>query len=237
MVRSIQLMDSRLWRGVRFVSQAPTRRGEPVELRVTRMTLPHVLWWHSHVQPVIDRDPERADRDWNWLLYVPFSALAGGVLARQPVGYTVGILASKTDRFIPCALLQLLGRFPALDAPRGKSVFAWFLSTAPDEALLTINDHPIAADRIPKRLGTITLDVAVTHSFNKHRLGRTALYADEEGGQLLLEWYQRQGMSVLPAQKRLPRGPRRLLKPSDGRYCYHTMKSALEASRALDPLR
>ncbi len=79
-------MDLRRWRGVRFVSRAPTESGDFVDIRVTRMSLPHVLWWHSHVQPLIDQDPERADRDWNWLLYVPFSTLAGGVLARQPAG-------------------------------------------------------------------------------------------------------------------------------------------------------
>lgn len=230
-------MDLRRWLGVRFVSRAPTKSGEPVDLRVARMTLPHVLWWHSHVQPVIDRDPTRADHGWNWLLYVPFSTVTGGVLARQPAGYTVGILAEETDRFIPCALVQLLGRFPALDAPRSKSAFVWFLSTAPDEALLTIEDHPLAEDRIPKRLGTITLDVAVTHSLNKRRWGRTALYADKDGGEVLLEWYQRQGMSVLPEDRRLPPSPRRLIKPSDGRYCYFTVEAALEASRALDSLR
>lgn len=230
-------MDLRRWRGVPFVSRAPTESGQPIGIRVTHMKLSHVLWWHSHVQPLIDRDPERGDRNWNWLLYVSFATLAGGVLARQPVGYTIGIYAENTDRYIPCALVQLLGRFPALNAHKRKSVFVWFLSTAPDEALLSIKDHPIAADRLPKRLGTIALDVAVTHSLNKRRLGRTALYAEESGGNELLEWYQKKGMSLLPADQRLPRGPRRLFKPSDGRYCYFTVDAALELSRALDSLR
>ena len=112
-----------------------------------------------------------------------------------------------------------------------------FCRPAPDEALLTIQGHPITEDRIPKRLGTITLDAAVTHALNKHRRGRTALYADEAGGDVLLKWYQRQGMSVLPADERLPPSPRRWIKPSDGRYCYYTVEAALEASRALDSLR
>ncbi len=230
-------MDLRRWRGVPFVARAPTESGEQIGIRVTHMKLPHVLWWHSHVQPLIDRDPGRGDRNWNWLLYVPFATLAGGVLVRQPVGYTVGICAENKDRFIPCALVQLLGRFPALNAHKRKSVFVWFLSTAPDEALLSIKDHPIAENRLPKRLGTIALDVAVTHSLNKHRRGRTALYAEESGGNVLLEWYQKKGMSLLPADQRLPLVPRRLFKPSDGRYCYFTVDAALESSRALDSLR
>jgi hypothetical protein len=41
----------------------------------------------------------------------------------------------------------------------------------------------------------------------------------------------------LPDEEKLPRGPRRLLKPSDGRYCYYTVPAATEASKELDPLR
>ena len=227
----------RKWRGVPFVRRAPTRSGEDVPLHVSEMTMAHVLWWHSHVQPIIDRDPERADNGWNWLLYVPFAEVAGRVLTRNPVGYTVGISDPAQDRFVPCALVQLLGRVPALDDHDRESAFVWFLSTAPDEALTTIEDHPIPADRIPRRLGSIALDVAVTHSLNQRRLGRTALYADERGGDALLQWYRRRGMTVLPDEEKLPRGPRRLLKPSDGRYCYYTVRAAMEASKELDPLR
>ncbi len=110
-------MDLRRWKGVRFVSRAPTRSGEPIRLRVARMTVPHVLWWHSHVQPIIDRDPGRTDRDWNWLLYVPFATLAGGVMARQPAGYTVGISAEEAGHFIPCALVQTSGAIPGPERP------------------------------------------------------------------------------------------------------------------------
>jgi len=208
-----------------------------VPIRVAKMTAPHVLWWHSHVQPIIDRDPSRADNDWNWLLYVPFAEVAGRVLIRKPAGYTVGLTDPERDRFVPCALVQLLGRVPALDDQHRESVFVWFLSTAPDEALSSIADHPIPADRIPRRLGSIALDVAVTHSLNERRLGRTALYADERGGDALLQWYHRRGMTVLPDEAKLPPGPRRLLKPSDGRYCYYTVPAAVEVSKELDPLR
>jgi hypothetical protein len=201
------------------------------------MKAAHVLWWHSHVQPIIDRDPDRADNGWNWLLYVPFAEITGRVLTRRPAGYTVGLCDAERDRFVPCALLQLLGRVPALDDHDAESAFVWFLSTAPDEALTSIPNHPIPPDEVPQRLGTIALDVAVTHSLNHRRLGRTALYADERGGDLLLRWYERRGMTVLPDGVKLPPGPRRLLKPSDGRYCFYTVPAAVEASAELDPLR
>ena len=227
----------RKWRGVPYVRRAPTKSGAEVPLHVTRMTAEHVWWWHSHVQPIIDRDPSRADNGWNWLLYFPFAEVTGRLLSREPEGYAVGITDPEKDRFIPCALVLLLERVPALDDHARDGVFVWFLSTAPDEALTTIEDHPIPEDRIPRRLGTIALDVAVTRSLNERRRGRTALYADERGGDVLLRWYRGRGMTVLPDTEELPPGPRRLLKPSDGRYCYYTVPAAVEASKSLDPLR
>ena len=224
-------------RVVSFAKRAPTSSGDEVPIRVAKMKASHVLWWHSHVQPIIDRDPDRADNGWNWLLYVPFAEVAGTVLTRRPAGYTIGLCNEERDRFVPCALVQLLGRVPALDDHDRESVFVWFLSTAPEEALTTIEDHPIPVDQVPRRLGSIALDVAVTHSLNKRRLGRTALYADERGGDALLAWYRRRGMALLPDDDELPPGPRRLLKPSDGRYCYYTVPAAVEASKELDPLR
>jgi hypothetical protein len=52
-------MDLRSWTGVQFIRHAPSKGGEEVELRVSRMKPSHVLWWQSHVQPIIDRDPNR----------------------------------------------------------------------------------------------------------------------------------------------------------------------------------
>lgn len=230
-------MNFRRMRGVRFIRRAPSSSGQEVELRVTRMTVPHVLWWHSHVQPIIDRDSSRTDRDWNWLLYAPFVTLAAGILARQPIGYTVGIVVPEMNSIIPCALVHLMGHFPALDDHSAKAAFVWFLSTAPDEALMTVPEYPIPGDRLPKRLGTIALDVAVTHSLNHRRRGRVGLYADKEGGNTLIDWYVRRGMEVMRVDQKLPAVPRRLFKPSDGRYCYYLPDRALEASRALDHLR
>jgi len=230
-------MFFRRMRGVRFVNRAPTKSGQYLTLHITPMTVPHVLWWHSHVQPIIDRDPSRADRDWNWLLYVSFATVASGLLARQPAAYTVAIVANEKGVIIPCALVQLMGRFPALDNHSKTGAFVWFLSTAPDEALTSISEYPISDDRVPKRLGRIALDVAITHSLNERRNGRVALYADEKGGEALVDWYRRCGMEVLSPNIRLPRVPRRLFKPSDGRYCYFSPRKAIEASRALDSLR
>lgn len=221
----------------KFVSRAPRKGGGEVELRVSRMTIPHVVWWQANVQPIIDRDETRVDNGWNWALYVPFTMVAGTMLVQQPNAYTVGLVDHEQDAFTPVAMVLMAGRYPALDNHRKSSVFVWFLTTAPDEALLGLKEHPVAEDDLPKRLGTIALDVAVTHSLNHRRKGRTGLHADEEGGDGLLAWYQRRGMEVLPEDDRLPPGIRRLVNPNDGRYCYYTIPGARDASQGLDPLR
>jgi hypothetical protein len=230
-------MDLRRWTGVRFVRRAPTRDGGRLALRVARMAPSHVVWWHSRVQPFIDADPARVDNGWNWMLYAPFTRLFGLVLTRRPVGYTVGIADDAAGRFLPCALTLLLGRDWALDNHARRSAFTWFLATAPDAALLGIEDYGLTEARLPHRLGAITLDVAVTHSLNHRARGRVSLHAHPKGGEGLLAWYAKRGMAVLPKDEKLPVGPRRLFAPSDGRYCYYTVPAAVAASRELDDLR
>ncbi len=222
---------------MKFVSRAPTRGGDEVELRVSHLAPPHVLWWHTHVQPVIDNDPDRVDHGWNWLLFAPLTGLFGIMLSRRPVGYTVGIAARDTGHFIPCAMVLLLGRDRALDDHRKRSTFTWYLTTAPDAALLDIKNYRLDEKGLPKRLGTIALDVAVTHSLNHVARGRMSLHSDPRGGERLLGWYRKRGMTVLREDRKLPWGPRRLIAPSDGHYCYYTMADAVAASRELDALR
>jgi len=197
----------------------------------------HVLWWHSHVQPFVDADEARVDNGWNWMLYAPITRLFGVVLARRPVGYTVGVADEATGRFLPIALTLLLGRDPALDDHARKSTFTWYLTTAPGSALLGIEAYGFTEARLPRRLGTIALDVAVTHSLNHRARGRVSLHADPKGGDALLGWYEKRGMTALSKDEKLPVGPRRLFAPSDGRYCYYTIPAAIAASRELDELR
>ena len=225
------------WIGINFVNRAPNRSGGEVKIRVVQMMLSHVLWWHSHVQPVIDSDPNRVDKDWNWPVYYSFTAFTGKVLRRKPFGYVIGIVTENDKHLIPCAMVILLGRFPALDNDKKYGVFTWFLTTAPTEALLTIKEYKLTKDTLPKQLGAIGMDTAITHSVNNRTKGRVALYADKKGGDALLNWYKSVGFQVLPLNQRLPRSPRRLFKPNDGRYCFLTPKAAMVASKRMDHLR
>jgi len=230
-------MALRTWTGIGFVKRAPTAGGGTIDLRVSDLDPTQALWWHSRVQPIIDEDPSRTDEDWNWLLFGPFTYAVGKVLRRRPAGYAVGVERQDSGAFVPCGLALLLGRNPAIEDHSKRSTFTWYLTTAPQSALLGLPEYGLDDDRLPKALGSITLDVAVTHSFNHRSQGRVGLHADEKGGDALLEWYLSRGMTILPKDKKLPAGPRRIFSPSDGRYCYYTTEAAVEASRSLDNLR
>ena len=63
------------------------------------------------------------------------------MLAREPHGYTVGIEAREVGRLIPCALIQLVGRYTALER--------WFtevLPTLPKEQIEEILEELLAHD-------------------------------------------------------------------------------------------
>ncbi len=220
---------------IAFAKVAPTKGGGMVQIHVSKMTLPHVRWWNSHIQPVIDTDPSRADRYWNWILIAATSNIAGRFFSRKPKGYTIGI--ESNGFFIPCALIQLMGKFPYFIDQQKKSVFVWYLSVAPEKALISLEDIKLNAEELPKRLGAISLDIAVVHSFNWRLKGRTCLHATLEGGDKLLQWYIKQGMIPYPRDEKLHFGFRRLLVPSDGRYCYFTEEAALEEKNNIDPYR
>ena len=79
-------MDMRRYTGVRFIRRAPTRDGAYIALRVANLEPSHVLWWHSHVQPIIDEDPNRVDNDWNWILFAPLTRLFGMATAKGEDG-------------------------------------------------------------------------------------------------------------------------------------------------------
>lgn len=95
---------------VPFVKVAPAKNGELIPIHISKTSLDHVRWWHSKIQSIIDDDSTRADRYWNWILIAASSNISGRFLARKPIGFTIGI--ESDSQFIPCALMQLIGKFP-----------------------------------------------------------------------------------------------------------------------------
>lgn len=218
-----------------YVKVAPTKSGDSISIHVSKMTLDHVMWWHSKIQPVIDDMPSRSDKYWNWILIAATSNLSGKFLARKPVGFTIGMEIG--DLFVPCAMIQLIGKFPYFIDRLKKSVFVWYLAVAPDDALLSLEKVSLNRNQLPKRLGSISLDIATTYAMNHNRKGRTSLHAAKEGGAELLSWYSSQGMKILPDKEKLHFGFRRIFIPSDGRYCYFDEEGAIKEIKEFDPYR
>ena len=217
------------------VKKAPTKSGATIPLHISKMTLKQVRWWQAEIQPVIDELPNRADKYWNWVLIAASTNVIGRLFTRKPTGISIGIKIGQN--FVPVALLQLVSKFPYLKNPEQKSAFIWYLSVAPKEALLQLEGIEIKEDLLPKRLGSIALDTAVVYAMNHRYKGRTALHADEEGGDQLLDWYIARGMQIFPKNDDLDIGIRSIIVPNDGRYCYYSEEGAREEIKEFNPLR
>jgi hypothetical protein len=233
MARTID-MPSRAETEVVHVSSAPTRSGISVGIRVTSMTLNHARWWHQYVQPWIDRSVDaRADRGWRWPRIFATTQMIGNMLGQRPVGLVAGVV--QRDEFMPVAMAMLVEAYPHLPDPSKQSVFLWYATRCPDQVMQM--GLKTTSDAVPKRLMEITVDMAITHSFNKRYAGRVGLHAAKEGGEELCSKYATLGMIRLPAKHSLPIGVRWRRSGNDGRYFYHSEETALRASQKLDQLR
>lgn len=158
--------------------------------------------------------------------------MAAGVLRQSAHGMVIGV--EHRERVCLCAMILMVDRYPYLLDRKLSSVFVWYVTRAPDSAL--VEQLGVGPDRLPKKLMTIALDTAVTRSFNLSLRGRVGLHAASEGGDELVGKYLSMGMLQYPMDRRLPFGYRGMIG-NDGRYFYHDEASSLRQSRLLDRLR
>lgn len=198
------------------------------------MTLDHARWWHRYVQPWVDRSSDtRADKGWRWPRLFATTHLIGNTFRQRPVGLVAGVV--RRNEFMPVAMALLVEAYPHLPDPSKESVFLWYATRCPDDVIRIA--LKVTPDKLPKRLMEITVDLAVTHSFNAGQSGRVGLHAAAEGGEELCGKYASFGMIRLPATAPMPMGARWRGAGNDGRHFYHSEATALMASENLDPLR
>ena len=221
-----------------FISKAPSENGL-VGVRVEPMTAHHVDWWHFNIQKSINTMEcykHRADYGWHWPRILSLVSVTK-YLGQQPYGFTLGLPMPNGD-LLPCGLV-LLVRYPYFVDHRKKAVFLWYLTDAPRSVLRNHLEthHPDMKDiELPKMLGSICLDIAVTHAFNTNLEGRMELHAAKEGGERLFQWYEKQGMTPVPESRRLPIG-RQIGIGNDGRYFFFSSSDAIIFSEALNRFR
>lgn len=223
-------MPERRYTGVDFVcrSQSSSKVSD-VPLRVAKMGMVHAEWWDANIQPKIDRDSTRADAAWNWPLIFRATTAIAKFARQDPASYVVGI-ELPNNGFLPCAMIQLVQRYRDLRRPNLDAVFLWYLSDAPRSALL--ESRLVSDDMTPRLLGTLSLDVALTVSFNGKMNGRVGLHAAKEGGDRLVNWYLGRNMERVSRTASIS-GFRR----NDGRYFVYDEGRALQASQELDMYR
>lgn len=233
-------MPQRVNGGITFIRRVPsTEKNSYIEIRVATLTMNLARWWDKNVQKSIDKDINRTDAGWNWPVIFSFTNAVASVLGQEPLGYVLGIKLKKINLFIPCALVQLVENYPALNNHEKSSIFVWFMTTAPSDVLRDILkniENKYGKIGLPKQLGQASLDIAVTQSFNKLLAGLVGLHADPSGGEDLAQWYQKNRLKNLDNNATLPFGMRRI-KGNDGRYYYYTTENAIEFSKSIDHLR
>ena len=220
---------------MRHISKVATRKGLLLPVRVSEMTGDHAGYWDTYVQRRIGS--KRADQDWSWPRIRLTTSLAGSALGQRPRALVVGIESAL--HFLPCVMLLLAERYPALHDPGRSSVFVWYLSPAPTSYFVEHLGYSRDDSPSESHLMAVGMDVAITHSYNCGLSGLVGLHADKGGGDALMSWYsasQKGGMSLLPKGQPLPPGFRRL-RGNDGRYFYHDETTASNALKRMNIYR
>ena len=195
------------------------------------MTIDDITWWSSEIQPAI-AGTVRADRDWRWQRIAgPY--LSGTIrLGRQR--FSALTLGVQHDQFVRCGMLLMISHASHLPDQMRRSVYVWYFADAPRTRLAELLPPALT----PRPIASALLDVALCESFNQRWAGRLGLYADQRGGDELLAFYGRSGMSSLSPEIR---PPIRLVElgetPNDGRFFFHSTVSAIAASRRFDTMR
>jgi hypothetical protein len=189
----------------------------------------HVQCWHQSVQPAIDvTSPVRADKGWRWRRIFSSTGLTS-YLGQRPAAFTICVQNVQVGgwNYLPCVMTALVESYPAVNARNHKSVFLWYLSTAPAPFLSSL-----LGSSAPRLLGSAGLDIARVRSFRLQYDGRVGLHADAGGGASLLQWYLSQGMTQLVQTAFIS-----LARPNDGRYFFYDPTGARIAHARLDPYR
>jgi hypothetical protein len=225
-------MPTRFVYGTQYIRKAPCRHttGE-VPVRITKINSEHLNFWDSTVQPEVDKDLRRADRGWQWPKLVKRNATLVSAIGQKPLALAFGIERTQNDEFIPVALLLVVTNYPALHVTNKKSVFIWYMSSAPRK----ITESIVGSNNVPSMVCEFCIDTVITVSINRRLDGLIGLHAAPLGGAWLCQRYLKTGLLNLDPNVKLP-GIRRFMG-NDGRYFYTDMVTALSLSQLYDRYR
>lgn len=215
-----------------YVRWAPSRKQKALTpLTFEIMMLEHARFWDEHIQPAIEALPDRPDRYWHWPTMRWLMPLIEHSRQRR-CRALVALLLSDAGVPIPNAMLLMAERYPSVDSDVStKSVFVWYLTTAPTDRLeaLGVRDAPA--------LGRACIDAAIVTSQSLGQNGCIWLHADLRGEEWLLAFYEKQcRLMPFPKTAVLPTLGRRFMG-NDGRYFFTDALRAEELASEFDPFR
>jgi hypothetical protein len=208
-----------------------------VDVLVECVGLKEAQYWDQNIQPEIVKQ-NRLDAKWRWPAYFEWYSASESLRKRNISLYQIGVPAAAGKK-APLALMLLSEGYNAL-AGGGKSVFVWYLATAPSQALANLGVHYAK----PELLLPAIIDTAIQRSMELGYDGRIGLHAapnpkDAARHIGLYKSYRDQArLKALAKGEKVDLSVgRRIMASNDGRYFFANEKLAQALSNTLDYLR
>jgi hypothetical protein len=230
-----------------FIQRLPTAiPGFSAEVKIVPMQFSHAVFWHTHVQPIVDRlytranssqatANVRADIGWDWSKYYALMALHNSTALFSKNGSCVArgfalVVEGEAGVDIPIGLLTMVPRFDTtVHGFRRERTFAWYLSDAPGEFYDDLGLEPLKL--VAKALLDTSLQAGRMHKMD----GEFLLHADPAGGKKLLNFYHKscKMTPIPPSHARIS-----LFRPGavGGYFLFTASQSAIFSSQ-FDPYR
>jgi hypothetical protein len=185
-----------------FIQRLPMATpGLSAAVKVVPMQYEHAVFWHAHVQPIIDGQYTRAggsniagniraDVGWDWtrnfaLMALNNLALFSANWAGRAQGYAL-LIDDAGESDIPIGMLTMVPQFDTtVHGVSRDRTFTWYLSDAPSELYDALNVVPL------KLVAKALLDTSIIAALIGGLDGESLLHADPAGGTRLLDFYEK----------------------------------------------
>ena len=214
----------------KFISNLNCQSGATIPVIVTEGGNGEAKLWHQKIQIPYIAGSGRLDQNWNWPNLVFWFHLMERLLGRNTAFFQFNAKDNRGDAF-PVGQLLVSDRYPYFPDKGQPSVFLWFLSAAPTQALIA---RGLPSDL---KLMRALVDTAIQFSFQRGYEGLLTLHAALSGNPSedneLLQKYER-GVELFsyPATRRI--SP---VRRNDGRYFYSDHAQSLALTTKLNYLR
>jgi len=230
-----------------FIKRLPTATpGLSALVKIVPMQFSHAVFWHAHVQPIVDElytsanslQPAadvRADIGWDWSKYFALMALHNSTTLFPTNGSGIAqgfalVVEGEEGVDVPIGLLTMVPRFDTtVRGFRRERTFAWYLSDAPSEFYQILGLEPL------KLVAKALLDTSLQAGRMCAMDGEFLLHADPAGGKKLLNFYENscKMTAIAPSRARIS-----FFRPGKvGGYFLFTASQSANFSAQFDPYR